>query len=162
MIYPETFFDLCRLGVSVLPIHTNLEIVSSYITGINFKNLYLLNYNSDSVQIWFLRSLMIYLETFFDLYRLGISIPPCRTKPDFASSQKFRGLYEKSVVMWWWDSQRRWIKSKCNWFVFRKHFPKAKLICLSENLKSSQLPMSQIARTLLILSSFDHNNTEER
>ena len=120
-----------------------------YQNRINFKVMGIYEYMSESFQVSFLGSSMVYLETFFDLYRLGVSIPPCRTKPDFASSQKFRGLYEKSVVMWWWETQRRWIKSKCNWFVFRKHFPKAKLICLSENLKSSQLPMSQIARTLL-------------
>ena len=88
-VYPETFFDLWWLGVLVLPSRTNLEIVSSYITikiGINFKNLYLLNYKSDFVQIRFLRSLMIYLETFFDLYRLGVSILKIRTNLEIVSS----------------------------------------------------------------------------
>ena len=88
-VYPETFFDLCWLGVLVLPIRTNLEIASSDITtkiGINFKVVGIYEYMSESAQISFLGSSKVYLETFFDLYRLGVSIPPCRTKPDFVSS----------------------------------------------------------------------------
>ena len=96
---------------------------------------------SESAQISFLGSSKVYLETFFDLYRLGVSIPPCRTKPDFVSSQ--------ITIAFHISRQKSDCARICSKLIQTLRNSLNQLKTPLEDRLEPPNPMSQIARTLL-------------